>query len=120
MSQKQRPALSQSLSFPAKTNRVASLKKSMDANEIKGEVSVRPRIKSTKNPDSSSKEVQTKTESSKVRASLASKPSFKRSVVKILFHFYSLLFVCDLHSFLGLVSLYLTSVLCTSLEGLLR
>ncbi|KAK4272655.1 hypothetical protein QN277_021176 [Acacia crassicarpa] len=79
MPQRQRPTLSQSLSFPAKTARGAVTKKNKDDNEIKAEVSVRPSIKST-NPESSSKEVQTKTENSNRKASLTSKPSFKRSV----------------------------------------
>ncbi|KAI9122027.1 hypothetical protein K1719_006716 [Acacia pycnantha] len=79
MPQRQRPTVSQSLSFPAKTARGAVMKKIKDDNEIKAEVSVRPSIKST-NPESSSKEVQTKTDNFNRKASLTSKPSFKRSV----------------------------------------
>ncbi|XP_054801979.1 protein WVD2-like 4 [Prosopis cineraria] len=79
MPQKQRPTISQSLSFPAKTARGAAMKKSVDDHEIRAEASVRPSIKST-NSELNSKEVKTKPENFARRASLTSKPSFKRSV----------------------------------------
>ncbi|KAF7804207.1 Protein WVD2-like 4 [Senna tora] len=80
LSQKQRPTLSQSLSFPAKSARGAGMKKSIDVSEIRAEASVRRSSTSTKS-DGNSKEEKTKAGSViNQRASLTSMPSIKRSV----------------------------------------
>ncbi|KAI4300603.1 hypothetical protein L6164_033960 [Bauhinia variegata] len=92
LSQKQRPTLSHSLSFPAKSARGDGMKKSMDeytvkkevkhaqGNGVKAEATVRHPSKSkTTNSEVTSKEAKTNSTSSNQRSSLTSKLSTKHS-----------------------------------------
>ncbi|KAK7244760.1 hypothetical protein RIF29_39586 [Crotalaria pallida] len=90
--QKQRPSLSQSLSFPAKSARGDGMRKSIDGHNLvkpkvkhaldngtKAEASIRHSNRSI-NSEVNSKEAKLNTGGSNQRTSLTSMPSFKRSV----------------------------------------
>ncbi|KAJ1390665.1 TPX2, C-terminal [Sesbania bispinosa] len=92
ISQKQRPTLSQSFSFPTKSGREDAMQKSIDGypvkakvkhvqgnDEIRNEASIPHHSRKSTNPEVNSKEAKTNTGGSNQRNSLTSMPGLKRS-----------------------------------------